>query len=136
MKDRLSTRGLLRRRNMDIEVYTCVLCDEQVEETVEHLFLHSAQDCWRTINLNVNLSTSPLSNLESFRSQLNRSFLMEIIILMSWAIWMTRNNKIFRQINATIQGCKGLFLVEMDVLVLRTKKSYSPKLQEWISGAS
>jgi hypothetical protein len=47
---------------------------------------------------------------------------MEIIILLSWAIWMTRNNKIFKQINASLQGCKTLFLLEMDVLLLRAKK--------------
>jgi len=61
---------------------------------------------------------------------------MEIIILLSWAIWMTRNNKIFKQINASTQGCKALFMLEMDALLLRAKKNYSPRLQEWISGIS
>jgi hypothetical protein len=39
MKDRLSTRGLLRRRNMELEDYNCVLCNEQAKESVEHLFI-------------------------------------------------------------------------------------------------
>lgn len=39
-KDRLSTRGLLRRRNMELESYDCVLCHFDTEETV-HLFFHS-----------------------------------------------------------------------------------------------
>ena len=136
MKDRLSTRGLLRRRNMEMEDYNCVLCDGQVEETVEYLFISCtfAQDCWRAINLNVDPSADPFSNLERLRSQLNRPFFMEIIILLSWAIWMARNNMIFRQINATTQRCKSLFLVEMDALLLRAKKIYSPRLQEWIIG--
>lgn len=119
-----------------MEDYNCVLCDEQVEETVEHLFTSCtfAQDCWRAINLNVDPSADSFPNLERLRSQLNCPFFMEIIILLSWAIWMARNNMIFRQINATTQRCKSLFLVEMDALLLRAKKIYSPRLQEWIIG--
>jgi len=59
---------------------------------------------------------------------------MEVIILLSWAIWMTRNNKIFKQINASTQSCKkNLFLLEMDALLLRAKNAYSPRLEDWIS---
>ena len=59
MKDRLSTRGLLRRRNMEMEDYKCVLCNEQAEEIVEHLFIKCifAQGCWRLINLSVDPTT-------------------------------------------------------------------------------
>lgn len=78
----------------------------------------------------------PFVNLEHLRDQINRPFFMEIIVLLSWAIWMTRNNKILKQINASIQGCKALFLLEMDAMLLHAKKAYSPRLQEWISGVS
>jgi hypothetical protein len=76
MKYRLSTRGLLRRRNMEMEDYNCVLCNEQAEETVEHLFINCtfAQDCWRIINLSVDPTSNPLLNLESLKDQLNRPF--------------------------------------------------------------
>jgi len=73
------------------------------------------------------------SNLEVLSTQISRLFFMEILILISWAIWMTRNNKICKQINASIAGCKNLFLIEMGAMLLRAKKSYSPRLQEWIS---
>jgi hypothetical protein len=88
MKDRLSTRGLLRRRNMDLEDYNCILCTNQVEEIVEHLFISCpfAQDCWRLLNLNVDHRIGPFPNLESLRNQLSCPFFMEIIILLSWAI--------------------------------------------------
>jgi hypothetical protein len=40
LKDRLSTRYILRRRNQVIPWYECVLCNLHVEETLKHLFLH------------------------------------------------------------------------------------------------
>ncbi|OQU93262.1 hypothetical protein SORBI_3001G509450 [Sorghum bicolor] len=120
---------------MKMEDYKCVLCNEQTEETVEHLFINCtfAQDCWRLINLSVDPTANPFLNLECLKNQLNQPFFMEVIILLSWAIWMTRNNKIFKHVNASTQSCKNLFLLEMDALLLRAKKAYSPRLEDWIS---
>ena len=39
IKDRLSTRGLLKRRNMELQSYNCVLCHLDIEESLNHLFL-------------------------------------------------------------------------------------------------
>jgi hypothetical protein len=38
LKDRLSTRNILRRRNQALPSYECVLYNLHVEETLEHLF--------------------------------------------------------------------------------------------------
>ena len=40
LKDRLSTRNILRRKHMNLDSYNCELCALGVEETTEHLFLH------------------------------------------------------------------------------------------------
>jgi hypothetical protein len=39
LKDRISTRELLRRKNMNIEDYNCVLCSNSTDETLMHLLL-------------------------------------------------------------------------------------------------
>jgi hypothetical protein len=39
LQDRLNTRGLLRRKHMHLESYTCELCLLQKEERLRHLFL-------------------------------------------------------------------------------------------------
>jgi hypothetical protein len=39
LKDRLSTRNILKRKNMHLESYNCVLCHLATEKTVTHLFL-------------------------------------------------------------------------------------------------
>ena len=89
LQDKLSTRGVLRRRNMVLDDYTCVGCGVGVEETVDHLFLNCpfAVQCWALINLDSSINLQPLQLLEFFRSRLQVSFFMEIIILLCWSIW-------------------------------------------------
>ena len=83
LKGKLNIRGVSRKRNMELESYNCVLCSEQAEETIEHLFIDCpfAMDAWQSINLTVFAGTQPLQNLELLKTQINQSFFMEIIIL-------------------------------------------------------
>jgi hypothetical protein len=48
LRDRLNTRNLLRRKNRNLDDYSCVLCNNGIEETLEHLFFSCSfsQDCW------------------------------------------------------------------------------------------
>lgn len=48
LKDRLSTRELLKRKNMALQDYSCVLCNANIEESLTHLFLECpfAIQCW------------------------------------------------------------------------------------------
>jgi hypothetical protein len=47
---------------------------------------------------------------------------MEIIILASWTLWMTRNIKIFRGKRASFQGWKAIYMEELKLLAYRMKK--------------
>ena len=60
LKDRLSTRNLLRRKTMVLDSYECELCNSRQEETLEHLFLRCpyAIACWNLINLYVSRPSS------------------------------------------------------------------------------
>ena len=55
LKDRLSTRALLKRKNMYLEDYSCVSCSLDYEEDLLHLFFHClfAVSCWYRLNLMV-----------------------------------------------------------------------------------
>jgi hypothetical protein len=55
LKDRLSTRNILRRKKMTIDSYNCVLCSYSVEETIEHLFpsCNFAKQCWNLLGINL-----------------------------------------------------------------------------------
>ena len=134
LKDRLSTRGLLKRRNMFLEDYNCAICGEEIEETLEHLFLHCnfASQCWTTLNVESDLNLDPLQILDRFRSILQVPFFMEIIILMSWSIWVTRNALIFDAVAPTVQSTIEIFKYNFAMVIHRAKRKYAPLMSIWL----
>jgi len=135
INDRLSTRELLRRKNMDLLDYNCILCNGSTEESLLHLFLGCpfATQCWAWLNIQVDHDSDPFQNLQGFKEQLGVPFFMEVIILMCWTIWKARNDKIFRQIYENLQISKQNFRDELQFLLLRTKRSYHPGIDQWIA---
>jgi hypothetical protein len=77
LKDRLSTRGLLRRRNMHLPDFTCVFCNLNIEEDLLHLLFHCpfAMTCWYSLNLIIPNSDDILIILEGLKIQIRLSFL-------------------------------------------------------------
>lgn len=60
LKDGLNTRDMLRRRRqMNLEYYTCENCILQKDETLSHLFLRCtfAKRCWTSIGIMSPLTT-------------------------------------------------------------------------------
>jgi hypothetical protein len=53
LHNRLNTRGMLQRRNMIPDSYTCELCLLQRVETMRHMFLLCpfAKNCWASIGV-------------------------------------------------------------------------------------
>jgi len=39
IKDRLSTKNILRRKRMDLNSYNCAICSFLIEESSQHLFI-------------------------------------------------------------------------------------------------
>lgn len=67
MKDRLSTRNILRWKNIQPESYNCVLCQSQPEETVQHWFFSCpfAKECGSLLNIDFQVdSTFPKALLQ------------------------------------------------------------------------
>jgi len=135
MKDRLSTRELLKRKNMELQDYNCVLCNNRTEESLLHLMLLCpfAQACWAWLNCHVILQEDLHRNIESFKLQLHVPFFMEIIILMGWSIWNARNGLIFNQVQPSVEATKRAFKSEFALILLRAKRSYFPSIELWLN---
>ena len=134
LHDRVNTRNLLRRKNFELDDYNCVVRNCHQEETLHHLFWSCpfAAQCWDYI---CPTRTSNLSVLEAFqdlKDKLQLPFFMEIIILGSWAIWISRNNKIFEHINPSFQGWKHIYLEELKLLKFRMKNKLLPQFLAWL----
>jgi len=86
--DRVSTMNPLRRKHMFLPSYNCVLCDENIEESVDHLYLECkiARECWALIGLTVISSSDMARRFENLRTQISKRFFMEVIIIMCWSI--------------------------------------------------
>ena len=134
LKDRLSTRELLRRKNMILQDYSCVLCPSTSDESLEHLFIHCnfERACWASIGLIVG-NDGPYITLEHFKQQLGVPFFMEIIILMSWCIWMQRNDLIFKGEQPSIDACYRHFKKEFALVILRAKTRHKEHMLEWLA---
>jgi len=73
LKNRLSTRNILRHKTMVLDSYECEMCSSGVEETLEHLFVRCpfATACWSLINIHASLQASVFEAIDSFKAHLN-----------------------------------------------------------------
>ena len=133
IKDRLSTRNILRRKNMHLDSYNCVLCNESVEEIAEHLFLQCsfAKDCWSIINLDTPPHMTFPQIVDHIKTKLQFQFFMLAVILMCWTIWTARNDLIFKGIPPDVGTSRGFFLKEILLLVHRVKSRNSISFEQW-----
>jgi hypothetical protein len=77
----------------------------------------------------------PLVLLLHLKTQLNVVVYMDIIILMSWCIWMARNDFIFRGKDPSIPDVKTRFQSEFALVVLRAKFSWKTHMSLWLASA-
>ena len=133
--ERASTRELLKRKNMNLQNFNCVLCVGTTEESLLHLFLGCpfAFQCWNRMGIQVDPAVGPFQNLQNLKNQLQVPFFMEIIILMCWTIWNARNDWIFRQVSPNLQLFKSCFREELHLLSLRMKRRNLTQFNQWIS---
>lgn len=129
LKDRLNTRGLLKRRNLYLPYYNCVFCALNVEEDLVHLLFHCpfSMACWYSLHVLVLNSDNVSTIIEGIKDQLRLPFFLEIIVTMCWAIWIMRNDIIFKNLAHSVFRCKAVFRREFAIVKLRAKASYHPK---------
>jgi hypothetical protein len=57
---------------------------------------------------------------------------MEIIILMTWSIWTTRNDWIFNETDPSVASCRRKFISEFRLALLKDKPRVAA-MESWIS---
>lgn len=66
------------------------------------------------------------SILETSKQQLGVPFFMEGIILISWSIWLARNDVISRNLPTIETSCFSFSKFEFPYVIHRAKSKYSP----------
>jgi hypothetical protein len=106
---------------MHLDSYKSVLCQLNLEEAVTHLFLECpfAKNSWNLFNIVFGANSSFPEVLPQIRSQINSQFFMILAILLCGAIWMARNDCIFKNMPPSINAVKEVFLKELKLLTVR-----------------
>jgi hypothetical protein len=60
---------------------------------------------------------------------------MGVLIIMSWSIWMARNDLIFRGIAPNMQSVSDNFKREFALVILRAKVSKQHLMSSWVEAA-
>lgn len=129
LKDRLSTQGLLKRRNMELETYDCVLCHLNSEETLLHLFfslsfcsllleypgLSSPDSRWPSEHV----ERLSFSNSEAFVYGSHHLYVLGYLVSSQWQHF---------------QLAMTTFRRELALVKLRAKNKYQPELDQWLEG--
>jgi hypothetical protein len=73
---------------MDLPGYNCVLCTNNLEEIVLHLFLRCpfSKQCQDLIGVHVNYALSGFQILESFKMQIAQPLYMKILVVVCWSV--------------------------------------------------
>ena len=115
--------------------FNCVLCTNNTEETLEHLFLHCpfAEACWGLIGFQVPNQADIFLAIESFKSQLHTPLFINIVILLCWSIWISRNDLIFQGLQPSTNSCQRIFKTELVLLGHRVSSKHKALVEEWIA---
>ncbi|KAJ1265385.1 hypothetical protein BS78_08G073000, partial [Paspalum vaginatum] len=99
-----------------------------------HLFIACpfAKQCWAAINLFPDDSRGADHLFKNLTKQIGEDFYMEIILLMCWSIWFTRNSKIFEGVDPSVFTCLSFFKKELSLLKHRIKYSLVSRLVTWM----
>lgn len=137
MIDRLNTRDLMLRKHWHLDSGPeCVLCQENILETRDHLFFDCvmASQCWSSLGISWDMSLPLSDRFISARGVFSGPCFMEIMACASWNLWKLRNDVIFRGIPATLRRWKSGF--QSDVMLHRhkVKPALVQSLVDWLLG--
>jgi hypothetical protein len=127
--DRLNTRDMLRRRHFNLTSgYSCLLCANPPEETIEHLLFQCefSESCWHELNISWSATGDRLQILEEGKSRWTGKLFMEIFLLSSWNIWKERNRCYFDGVPPSIDSWRARLKADLLLLVHRTKTTLHP----------
>jgi hypothetical protein len=135
LNDRLNTRNVLRRRRKFLEEgYSCVLCQDGIEETSDHLFFECYVVACRWFALGISWSTSHNSHQKIYlaKQAFPHPFFMEIFMITAWCIWNERNRFIFSNKPPGFSSWKLSFKEEVLLHMSRIKSSLHQSIIAWL----
>jgi hypothetical protein len=134
LNDRINTRNILRRRKLLEEGYSCVLCLEDVEESVEHLFFdcHSAVSRWFALGISWIDHPNIHHKLQVAKLDFAQPYFMETFMIGAWCLWNERNDLVFNGKPPCLAAWKSTFKAQVSDHLIRIKSSLHPSILLWL----
>lgn len=135
LNDRLNTRNMLRRRNQFLEEgYSCVLCQNDIEETIDHLFFFCPASTarWFALGIIWDSNADIHERLHTARQEFLQPFFMEIVMIAAWGIWNERNAFIFNKKVPNFSLWKAAFKKVILDHFCRIKPALHESIRQWL----
>ncbi|PNT74045.1 hypothetical protein BRADI_1g06864v3 [Brachypodium distachyon] len=123
------------RKSFYVESNTCVLCDDNVIETMDHLFFACplSQNFWWRIGFEWDIELDVINMLiNTAQTQVNNAGFKETIILGCWSIWNHRNKIIFDNEERHLDNIFYRFLEYFHLVRHRAKPSLREGMSAWL----
>ena len=132
--ERLNARDLLTRKSFYIESTVCVLCDDEPNEYMKHLFFSCdfSQNFWLSIGFQWNTDLSCNDMLIEARNRTQIQPFKECLIAGCWTIWKHRNSIIFYNKERDLSYCISCFKEHFGTIMKRVKPSLKEGMQSWL----
>jgi hypothetical protein len=120
---------------MELDSYACYLCLRRKVET--GTLIPEMQFCQSLLELNWGLCHHHKTNFPNLQTDQGKAmcafFPIEVIILMTWSVWTTRNDWMFNNIDPQVQNCKRRFLSEFSLFLHRVRPDKISAMEVWMN---
>jgi hypothetical protein len=135
MHDRLNTRDLMIRKHWHLESGPeCVLCDEALLESRDHLFFgcNFARQCWEKLDIHWDTSLQFSDQFIQARNNFRGPCFMEVMVCAAWNIWKERNDLIFQGKQPSFKRWRVRFQHDLMLHRYRVNSTLVQPLVDWI----
>jgi hypothetical protein len=132
--NRLNTKDMMERKSFYVQCNKCVLCDDQIVETMAHLFFHCdfSRNLWWKMGMEWNEDMDHINMMIDGERRSSNIYFKEALITGCWSIWIHRNNIIFDSHNRDLLTCFDHFKVSFGLIRHRIKPSLKDGMQDWL----
>jgi hypothetical protein len=134
LQDRLNTKELMKRKKFFVDNQRCVLCDDNAEEYMTHLFFQCdfSRNFWWRIGIEWNTDLDIIDMVTEANERTSLIFFKEAMMVGCWSIWNQRNKIIFENDQKDIELCYGFFKLSVSQVRHRVKPGLKEGMQDWI----
>jgi hypothetical protein len=124
----------MMRKHFYVENSCCVICDDEPNESLLHLFFSCdfSQNFWWRLGYEWNTNLALIDMLKDGKHRHGGICFKEILIIGTWNLWNHRNRIIFDNEDRSLETCYGMFKEYFALVMHRAKPSLKEGMQQWI----